>query len=210
MGLPGNMGPLGPPGPPGRDGQRGPPGPAGLPQGAGARAANVTLDTAGLDQSLNYMGQAIGNLAQQQQMANTALNRSLMQQQRERANFGQTLEQLVTTQKQGQYNDLFVHIPVYDGEDKDKFFEWLDALEAACAYSKRDCHLAAQAKSTGRLRSSILSIPMDQPWSVVRQVLVQGFSHLISPAHACYYFTRLHQDRGESLKAYIYRYTMYH
>ena len=51
---------------------------------------------------------------------------------------------------------------------------------------------------------------MDQPWSVVRQVLVQGFSHLISPAHACYYFTRLHQDRGESLKAYIYRYTMYH
>ena len=136
MGLPGNMGPLGPPGPPGRDGQRGPLGPAGLPQGAGARAANVTLDTTGLDQSLNYMGQAIGNLAQQQQMANTALNRSLMQQQRERANFGQTLEQLVTTQKQGQYNDLFVHIPVYDGEDKDKFFEWLDALEAACAYSK--------------------------------------------------------------------------
>ena len=123
-------------GTPGRDGQRGPLGPAGLLQGAGARAANVTLDTAGLDQSLNYMGQAIGNLAQQQQMANTALNRSLMQQQRERANFGQTLEQLVTTQKQGQYNDLFVHIPVYNGEDKDKFFEWLDALEAACACSK--------------------------------------------------------------------------
>ena len=49
---------------------------------------------------------------------------------------------------------------------------------------------------------------MDQPWSVVRQVLVQGFSHLISPAHACYYFTRLHQDRGESLKAYIYRYVI--
>ena len=134
MGLPGNMGPLGPPGLPGRDGQRGPPGPAGLPQGA--RATNMTLDTAGLDQSLNYMGQAIGNLAQQQQMANTALNRSLMQQQRERANFGQTLEQLVTTQKQGQYNDLFVHIPVYDDENKDKFFEWLDALEAAFAYSK--------------------------------------------------------------------------
>ena len=95
----------------------------------------MTLDTTGLDQSLNYMGQAIGNLAQQQ-MANTALNRSLIQQQRERANFGQTLEQLVTTQKQGQYNDLFVHIPAYDGEDKDKFFEWLGALEAACAYSK--------------------------------------------------------------------------
>ena len=44
----------------------------------------------------------------------------------------------------------------------------------------------------------------------MRQVLVQSFSHLISPAHACYYFAKLHQNRGESLKAYIYKYTSYH
>ena len=105
---------------------------------------------------------------------------------------------------------MFKHIPVYDRKDKDQFFNWLDTLESACAYSKCDCHIAAQAKSTGRLRTAILSIGLQQPWSVVWQVLVQSFSHLISPAHACYYFAKLQQKRGESLKAYIYKYTSYH
>ena len=50
-------------------------------------AGNVTLDTTGLENSFQVVGQAIGNLAQQQQMANTALSRSLIQQQRERATF---------------------------------------------------------------------------------------------------------------------------
>ena len=97
---------------------------------APAAAGNVTLDTT------IAVGQAIGDLAQQQQMANTALSQTLIQQQRERTTFGNLLNQIATSQKQSQYNDLFKHIPVYDGEDKDKFFNWLDALESACAYSK--------------------------------------------------------------------------
>ena len=79
----------------------------------------MTLDTTGLENSFQIVGQAIGNLAQQQQMANTALSRSLIQQQRERATFGHVLNQIAAGQKQSQYNDLFKHIPVYDGEDKD-------------------------------------------------------------------------------------------
>ena len=100
-------------------------------------------------------------------MANTALSRTLIQQQRERATFGNLLNQIATGHKQRQYNDLFKHIPVYDGKDKDQFFNWLDALESACAYSKQDCRLAAQAKRTGRLRTAILSIGLEQPWLVV-------------------------------------------
>ena len=99
-------------------------------------AGNVTLDNTGLENSYQVVGQAIGNLAQQQQMANTALNRSVIQQLRERATFGQVLNQIAAGQKQSQYNDLFKHIPVYDREDKDQFFNWLDALESACTYSK--------------------------------------------------------------------------
>ena len=80
---------------------------------------NVTLDTTGLENLFQVVGQAIGNLAQQQQMANPALSQSLIQQQRERATFGCVLNQIAAGQKQSQYNDLFKHIPVYDGEDKD-------------------------------------------------------------------------------------------
>ena len=41
---------------------------------APAAAGNVTLDTTGLETSFEAVGQAIGDLAQQQQMANTALS----------------------------------------------------------------------------------------------------------------------------------------
>ena len=52
---------------------------------------------------------------------------------------------------------------------------------------------------------------MDQPWSVVRQVLVQGFSHLII-TKLMLVITSPDYIRTEEnpLKAYIYRYTMYH
>ena len=120
----------------------------------------MTVDTTGLETSFQTVGQAIGNLSQQQQMANTALSQTLIQQ-RERATFGNILNQIATGQKQNQYNDLFKHIPVYDGEDKDQLFNWLDALESACACSRRDCHLVAQFKSTGRLRTAILSIGLE-------------------------------------------------
>ena len=47
----------------------------------------MTLDTTGLENSFQAVGQAIGNLAQQQQMANTALSQTLIQQQRERESY---------------------------------------------------------------------------------------------------------------------------
>ena len=96
---------------------------AAAPAAALAVAGIVTLDTNGLETSFQAVGQAIGNLAQQQQMANTALSQTLIQQQRERATFGKLLNQIATGQKQSQYNDLFKHIPVYNGEDKDQFFQ---------------------------------------------------------------------------------------
>ena len=47
-------------------------------------AGNVTLDTTWLENSFQAVRQALGDLAQQQ-MANTTLSRTLVQQQRERA-----------------------------------------------------------------------------------------------------------------------------
>ena len=96
-------------------------------------AGNVTLYTAGLENLFQVVGQAIGNLAQPQQLANTALSQSLIQQQRERTTFGHVLYQIAARQKQSQYNDLFKHIPLYGGEYKDQFFNWFDALESTCA-----------------------------------------------------------------------------
>ena len=51
-------------------------------------------------------------------------------------------------------------------------------------------------------------------WSNLGQLYIKlwfkVFLHLTSPAYACYYFAKLQQKEGESLKACIYNCTSYH
>ena len=48
------------------------------------------------------------------------------------------LVQLAETSKQRELDKLYDNIPIYDGEDPDKFETWLNQLENACLVGKRD------------------------------------------------------------------------
>ena len=50
---------------------------------------------------------------------------------------GQALGQLVENTRQCEFNKLFDSIPIYDGEDPEKFEPWLSQLESACIIGKR-------------------------------------------------------------------------
>ena len=41
--------------------------------------------------------------------------------------------------RQREFDKLFDSIPVYDGEDPEKFEPWLSKLESACLVRKRRC-----------------------------------------------------------------------
>ena len=51
---------------------------------------------------------------------------------------GQALRQLVENTHQREFDKLFDSIPIYDGEDPEKFKPWLSKLESACIVRKRD------------------------------------------------------------------------
>ena len=112
------------------------------------------------------------------------MQRSIDDQRQERLHGLVLLQQLNETQYQSNFQSLFDNIPIYDGNDPDAFFPWLDALEAACFYSGRDARIVALGKSTGRVRYSVLSVPHDKPWSVMRQRLLMEYSRFTTPAHA--------------------------
>ena len=48
------------------------------------------------------------------------------------------LQQLAISRNQCNFDHIFASIPIYDGSDREGLFPWLECLEAACFYSRRN------------------------------------------------------------------------
>ena len=156
----------------------------------------TTLDTSGLENTFQAVGTTMNQLAQQQQIANAQLNQSLQQQQQERGQIVAVMDKVASATLQSSYDSIFASIPVYDGSDTKEFWSWLHRIEAACSYTKRNLRLEAMGKSTGKVLSTIMSIPQNYPWSIIRQALVCEFSEFTSPAHATAALDNMQQEEG--------------
>ena len=86
---------------------------------------------------------------------------------------------------------------------------WLERIEAACLYAKRDPRQEALGHSGGKVLDSILSVPSNQPWKILK-TLMRDYSEFKSPAHSCTYLENMTQGEDESLRLYVYHYTRAH
>ena len=190
-GLPGPIGPVGPVGPvgprglPGRDGV-----PLGYPPystpatGIIPPAVNANLSTIGMENSFHYLGESLLHLAQFQQnvnqnMAGHLLNTAEVQKKQKEA-----LEALVENTRQREFDKLFDAIPLYDGEDPDKFEPWLSQLENACMVGKRDIREVAICSSVGPVLEVLNSIDDKEDWATHRDELRRCFSTNKTRVHA--------------------------
>ena len=87
---------------------------------------------------------------------------------------------------------------------------WLERIEAACLYAKRDHWQEALGHSGGKVLDSILSVPSSQPWKILKETLTRDYSEFKSPAHSCTYLENMTQGEDESLRLYVYHYTRAH
>ena len=78
---------------------------------------------------------------------------------------GQALEQLIENTWQREFDKLFDSIPIYDGEDLEKFEPWLSKLESACIVGKRDVQEVAICPSTGPVLYVLNSIEDKDDWA---------------------------------------------
>ena len=62
----------------------------------------------------------------------------------------------------------------------------------------------------GKVLNTIMSMPQNYPWSIVRRALVREFSEFTSPAHATAALDNMQQEEGEPLKLYVHRYSVIH
>ena len=98
----------------------------------------TTLDTTGLETSFQAVGDAMNQLAQQQQIANAQLNQSLQQQQQERGQMVEVMDRVANATLQSSYDSIFASILVYDVSDTKEFWSWLHCIESACSYTNRN------------------------------------------------------------------------
>ena len=220
LGPPGQRGPPGVPGPKGERGYPGPPGPQGPPGPPGGviqppytqrnqPPPQVVLDTSGLERTFMGMAGAVEKLAQQQLRSNYSLNESVHQQRKEREEGRQVLLDIAHTSHQNSFQHILATIPYFDGTGGD-VISWLERIEAACLYAKRDPRQEALGHSGGKVLDSILSVPSHQPWKILKETLLRDYSEFKSPAHACTYLENMTQADDESLRLYVYRYTRAH
>ena len=225
----GHRGQRGRTGPPGRDGAmgpRGPVGPRGFPGKDGLSTTtgpltstglgvppvfNANLSTIGMENSLHYLGESLNHVMQFQQNVNRNMVEHLNMTVQNQLLQGQALGQLVENTRQREFDKLFDSIPVYDGEDPEKFEPWLSKLESACLVGKRDVREVAICSSTGPVLEVLNSIEDKEDWATHRDELRRCFSTNKTRVHAADLLSNFRrQHANENLRSFIHQYTKMH
>ena len=87
----------------------------------------------------------------------------------------------------------------YMMEAIEKFFPWLDQLEAACYYCGRDIKTEALGRSAGPVQNVIMALPHNKSWSAIREELKRCFSDQISLGHTAAQLENMTQKPNEPL-----------
>ena len=210
-GAMGPMGPIGPRGFPGRDGLSTTGGPL-TSTGLGIPPTfNANLSTIGMENSFHYLGESLNHVMQFQQNVNRNMVEHLNMTAKNQLLQGQALERLVENTQQREFDKLFDSIPVYDGEDPEKFEPWLSKLESACLVGKRDVREVAICSSTGPVLEVLNSIEDKEDWATHRDELRRCFSTNKTRVHAADLLSNFRrQHANENLRSFIHQYTKMH
>ena len=96
------------------------------------------LTTVGVENTLQYMGDSMNRLLEAQRYVNQTMAAHMNALTAAQETQSVALAQLVENTHQREFNNMFNAIPIYDGEDPDKFEPWLEQLQNACRVGKCD------------------------------------------------------------------------
>ena len=171
---------------------------------------HITLDTSALEGTFNTVGQSMLQLAREQDRTNRHLQQHIQQGQLNMQAHMGALRQLANLTYQRNFNHIFASIPIYDGSDREGFFPWLECLEAACFYSRRNIKTEALGRSAGPVQNVIMVLPHARSWRAIREEQKRCFSDQTSMRHATAQLENMTQKPNEPLRLYIYRYSKIH
>ena len=170
----------------------------------------VTLHTSVLENTFDSVGQSMLQLAWVQDQTNRQLQQHIQKGQLNMQAHTGALQQLATSTYQRNFNHIFASIPIYDGSDREGFFQWLECLEAACFYSGRNIKTKALGCSAGSVQIMIMAFPNAKSWRPIREELKRCFSEQTSLGHVAAQLENMTQKPNDPLRLYIFRYSKIH
>ena len=192
-------------------GARGIPGPLSSTGLGDTVLQSPNVSTIAVENSLQYVGESLSRLMLTQQNVNRNMVDHLNLTVEVQDVQTHVLNKLVENTRQREFDKLFNAIPIYDGEDPDKFEPWLTQLENACIVGKRDVREVAICSCTGPVLEVISSIDPTELWSVHRDELRRCFSPNKTRVHAANLLNNFcPQHATENLQSYIHQYSKIH
>ena len=161
---------------------------------------HITLDTSALEGTFDSVRQSMLQLARAQDHTNRHLQQHIQQGQLNMQAHTGTLQQLANLTYQRNFDHTFASIPIYDGSDREGFFPWLECLEAACFYSRRNVKTEALGRSEGPVQNVIMALPHARSWRAIREELKRFFSDQISLGHVAAQLDNMTQKPNEPLR----------
>ena len=145
---------------------------------------NLSTTTEGVENSLRYMGDSMTRLLEAQRHVNQTMVAHMNASTAAQETQSVALAQLVENTHQQEFDKMFKAIPIYDGEDPDKFEPWLEQLQNACRVGKHDIWEVAMCCASGPVLAVLQSMDLSLGWSKIHDELRRCFSPNRTSAHA--------------------------
>ena len=172
---------------------------------------NFTTNTLGVENSLRYMGDSMNRLLEAQRGVNQTMAAHMNTTVAAQETQSEALMQLVENTRQREFDKLFNAIPIYDGQDPDRFEPWLEQLQNACRVGKRDIREVAMCCAGGPVLEVLQSMDPNLGWSKHRDELRRCFSPNKTSVHVAALLIQFRkQEKNENLRSYIHQYTKLH
>ena len=111
------------------------------------------------------------------------------------------LAQLVENTCQWEFDKMFNAIPIYEGEDPDKFEPWLEQLQNTCRVGKCDIREIAMCCASGPVLEVLQSMDPGLGWSKICDELRRCFSPNRTSTHAAALLIAFcKQNKNENLR----------
>ena len=121
------------------------------------------------------------------------------------------LAQLVENTHQWEFDKMFNAIPIYDGEDPDKFEPWLEQLQNACRVEKHDIREVAMCCTSRPVLEVLQSMDPGLGWYKIHDELRRCFLPNRTSAHTAALLIAFHkQNKNVNLRSFIYQYMKLH
>ena len=156
---------------------------------------HITLDTSALEDTFDTVGQSMLQLARVQDQTNRHLQQQFQQGQLNVQAHTGALQQLANLTYQRNVGHIFASIPIYNGSDREGFFPWLEHLEAACFYSRRNVKTETLGRSAGPVQNVIIALLHARSWRVIREELKRCFSDQTSLGHVAAQLENMTQNQ---------------